>query len=101
VACLTLGLFVVGYVQLKVATNPSGGKMAETNQSNTFSILAIVLGGLALLIFPILFGPAAIVLGVVGLVKKERLAPIGLTVGILGMLLGMFIGALVGMAVFG
>ena len=75
--------------------------MTEANQSNTFSILAIVLGGLALLVFPVVFGPAAIILGVVGLTKKERLAPIGLTVGILGLFLGMVIGALVGMAAFG
>jgi hypothetical protein len=75
--------------------------MTEANQSNTFSILAIVLGGLALLVFPVVFGPAAIILGVVGLTKKERLAPIGLTVGILGLVLGMVIGALVGMAAFG
>jgi hypothetical protein len=74
--------------------------MSEKSSSNTFSILAIVLGGLALLVLPIVFGPAAIILGVVGITKKEKLAPIGLTVGILGMVVGMFIGALVGMAVF-
>ncbi len=74
--------------------------MSETKSSNTFSILAIVLGGLALLVLPIVFGPAAIILGVVGMTKKEKLGPIGLTVGILGMVVGMFIGALVGMAVF-
>jgi hypothetical protein len=78
-----------------------GGIMANGNQSNTFSILAIVLGGVALLVFPVVFGPAAIVLGVVGLVKKERLAPIGLTVGILGTLLGMFLGAIIALAIFG
>jgi len=70
----------------------------ENSNANTFSILAIVLGAIALLFFPIIFGPAAIILGVVGLTKKERLAPIGLTVGILGTLVGMFIGALVGMS---
>lgn len=75
--------------------------MSETSSSNTFSILAIVLGGLALLVLPIIFGPAAIILGVVGMTKKEKLGPIGLTVGILGMVVGMFIGAIVGMAVFG
>jgi hypothetical protein len=75
--------------------------MSEKSSSNTFSILAIVLGGLALLVLPIVFGPAAIILGVVGITKKEKLAPIGLTVGILGMVVGMFIGALVGMSVFG
>jgi hypothetical protein len=74
---------------------------SNTNQSNTFSILAIVLGAVAVLIVPILLGPAAIILGVVGLVKKERLAPIGLTVGILGMLLGFFLGAIVAAAMFG
>ena len=73
----------------------------SANQSNTFSILAIVLGSVALLIFPVVFGPVAIVLGVVGLVKKERLAPVGLTVGILGMVVGAFVGYLVGLAVFG
>jgi hypothetical protein len=65
--------------------------MTQENSSNTFSILAIVLGGVSLLVLPILLGPAAIVLGVVGLVKKERLAPIGITVGVLGMLVGMFV----------
>jgi hypothetical protein len=75
--------------------------MSEKSSSNTFSILAIVLGGLALLVLPIVFGPAAIILGVIGITKKEKLAPIGLTVGILGMVVGMFIGALVGMAVLG
>jgi uncharacterized membrane protein len=38
---------------------------------------------------------------VIGITKKEKLAPIGLTVGILGMVVGMFIGALIGMAVLG
>jgi hypothetical protein len=75
--------------------------MSEKSSSNTFSILAIILGGLALLVLPIVFGPAAIILGVIGITKKEKLAPIGLTVGILGMVVGMFIGALIGMAVLG
>ncbi len=80
-----------------------GQKVSEIEQldSKVFSVLAIVLGGLALGVFPIVLGPAAIILAVVGLVKKEKLAPIGLTVGIIGTLVGMFIGALVGMAVFG
>ena len=75
--------------------------MSEKSSSNTFSILAIVLGGLALLVLPIVFGPAAIILGVIGITKKEKLAPIGLTVGILGMVVGIFIGAVIGMAVLG
>jgi uncharacterized membrane protein len=63
----------------------------NTNQSNIFSIFAIVLGAINVLLGPIPFGPPAIILGVVALVKKERLAPIGLTVGILGTVLGTVI----------
>ena len=73
--------------------------MSEQSSSNTFSILAMVLGGLALLVLPIVLGPAAIILGVIALTKKEKLAPVGLTVGILGLVVGMIIGAIVGMAV--
>lgn len=73
----------------------------EKTNSKVFSILAMVLGGLSLLVVPIVLGPAAIILAVVGLVKKEKLAPIGLAVAILGMLVGMFLGAIVGMALFG
>lgn len=65
-----------------------------------FSILAIVLCGVSLLVLPIVLGPAAIILAVVGLVKKEKLAPIGLAVAILGMLVGMFLGAVIGAAMF-
>jgi hypothetical protein len=77
----------------------TNANQSNANQSNTFSILAIVLGGISLLIFPILLGPAAIILGVVALVKKERLAPIGLTIGILGTVIGLVLGAIVGAAV--
>jgi hypothetical protein len=79
----------------------TNANQSNANQSNTFSILAIVLGGISLLIFPILLGPAAIILGVVALVKKERLAPIGLTIGILGTVLGMALGAIIAAAMLG
>ena len=78
----------------------TNANQSNANQSNTFSILAIVLGAIAFLIFPILLGPAAIILGVVGLVKKERLAPIGLTIGILGTIVGMVLGAIIAAAMF-
>lgn len=71
--------------------------MTEKSDSKVFSILAIVLGGVSFLVLPIVLGPAAIVLAVIGIVKKERLAPVGLAVAILGMLVGMFLGAIVGM----
>lgn len=71
--------------------------MTQKSDSKVFSILAIVLGGVSFLVLPIVLGPAAIVLAVIGIVKKERLAPVGLAVAILGMLVGMFLGAIVGM----
>lgn len=74
--------------------------MTEKSDSKVFSILAIVLGGVSFLVLPIVLGPAAIVLAVIGIVKKERLAPVGLAVAILGMLVGMFLGAIVGMTFF-
>ena len=86
------------FVKCRKAFNMSEN---EKTNSKVFSILAMVLGGLSLLVVPIVLGPAAIILAVVGLVKKEKLAPIGLAVAILGMLVGMFLGAIVGMALFG
>ena len=74
---------------------------SEKSESKVFSTLAMVLGGLSLILVPIVLGPTAIILAVVGFVKKEKLAPVGLAVAILGMLVGMFIGAIIGMAMFG
>ena len=67
----------------------------STNSSNTLSIIAIVLGGVSFLIFPILLGPAAIILAVIAKNKKEKLANIALAVAILGTVIGMLFGAIV------
>lgn len=72
-----------------------------TKASNTFSIIAIVLGGISFLLLPILLGPAAIILAVIAKNKKENLANVALAVGILGTVLGMILGAIVGAAIFG
>ena len=64
--------------------------------SSPFSVIAIILGGLSFLLFPILFGPAAIILAVIAKKKGESLANVALTVGILGAVFGMIIGAIVG-----
>jgi hypothetical protein len=60
---------------------------------NILSGLAIVSGVIALIFFPIVFGPLGIVLAAIGLVRKERLWPVGLAVAIVGMLVGMAFGA--------
>ena len=72
-----------------------------TKSSNTFSIIAIVLGGISFLLLPIVLGPAAIILAVIAKNKKENLANVALAVGILGTVLGMILGAIVGAAIFG
>jgi len=64
--------------------------------ASPFSVIAIILGGLSFLLFPIVFGPAAIILAVIAKKKGESLANVALTVGILGAISGMIIGAIVG-----
>ena len=68
--------------------------------ANTYSIIAIVLGGISFLLLPILLGPASIILAVIAKNKKENLANVALAVGILGTVLGMVLGAIVGMTFF-
>jgi hypothetical protein len=63
---------------------------------NTFSIIAIVLGAIGFLLLPIVLGPAAIILAVIAKNKKENLANVALTVGILGTVIGMILGAIIG-----
>ena len=63
---------------------------------NTFSIIAIVLGSIGFLLLPIVLGPAAIILAVIAKNKKENLANVALTVGILGTVIGMILGAIIG-----
>lgn len=73
----------------------SSGTPSGQTSSNTFSILAIIFGGISFLFFPILFGPAAIILAVIAKTKNEKLANIALTVGILGTVFGFILGAIV------
>lgn len=84
------------HVQGAAAATPPvyGAAVPEENRGNMLSILAIVFGAVSTLFCPILLGPAAIILAAVAMSKKERLAPIGLTVGILGMVVGFALGYL-------
>jgi hypothetical protein len=63
--------------------------------SNTLSVWAIVLGCISLLFFPILFGPAGIVCGIVAVTRRERLASVGLTLAIIGPIVGAILGIIV------
>ena len=68
---------------------------SNQSSSSTFSILAIIFGAISFLFFPILFGPAAIILAVIAKTKNEKLANIAITVGILGTVFGFILGAIV------
>ena len=71
------------------------------NDKKVLSVLAIVFGGSSLLLyvllgwlsvlFQFLLAPAALVLGIIAVVKKEKLGVIGLVVGIVGPVAGFII----------
>lgn len=64
--------------------------------ARTMSIIGIVLGVIALLLFPIIFGPIGAVLGFIAYAKGDR--PLGMFVGvgcIVATVVGMILGAVV------
>jgi hypothetical protein len=79
------GPYAGGYANLPLRT-----------ESKTFSIIAIILGGISFLFLPIVLGPAAIILGAIAVSKKEKWGVVGLVVGIVGMITGMIFGFIVG-----
>ena len=66
-----------------------------SQNSNALSILAIIFGGISVLILPILFGPIGIVLGIIAKTRKERLSTVGLIISIVGPVIGAILGVLV------
>ncbi len=72
---------------------PTGGAAVST--SNTLSIVAIVLGVIAILIIPILFGVAGIICAAIAKSRHEKLANVALGVAIGGTVLGFVIGGIV------
>ena len=67
--------------------------MSKKSESNYYSTIAIVLGGLAFLFFPPFLGGAGVIVAVIGKTKNEKLWSIGLTVSIVGGVVGMILGA--------
>ena len=68
---------------------------APQNQSNVLSIVGIVLGAIAFLFCPPLFGLAGIICGAVARSRGERLATAALVVSAAGLVIGMVLGYLV------
>ena len=82
--------FLVGIKNIKIK---KGEQMSIKNESNTFSIISIVLGGLAFILLPPFFGGAGVILAIIGKTKNEKMWGIGLAVSIVGAVVGMIFGA--------
>ena len=82
--------FLVGIENIKIK---KGEQMSIKNESNTFSIISIVLGGLAFILLPPFFGGAGVILAIIGKTKNEKMWGIGLAVSIVGAVVGMIFGA--------
>ena len=67
----------------------------NTNTARVFVILAFVFGAVAILFLPIVFGPAAIILGVIGLRKGDPLGRWAVGFAVAATILGFVLGALV------
>jgi hypothetical protein len=72
-------------------------KTENTFESNTFSIMSMILGGIAFLLLPPFLGGAGVILAIIAKTKNEKLWAIGFTVSIVGAVVGF----LLGMAVAG
>jgi len=78
------------------ASYPTTGTSAHPRtESNTLSIIAIVMGAIAVIFAPIIFGLIGIVLGVIAKVKGERLSTWGIVVPIVGTIAGIILGLIV------
>jgi hypothetical protein len=73
----------------------AGPAAAPAARGNIWSIVAYVLGGIAVLFFPSIFGPAGIICAIVARSKGEPQANAALAVAIGGTVLGFILGAIV------
>ncbi len=73
---------------------PTGQRHHGASTGNALSIAAIVLGVIALIFLPIVFGVVGLVLAIVAkTVRHERLATIAIVVSAVGLIGGMVLGA--------
>jgi Protein of unknown function (DUF2510) len=66
----------------------------QARPGNRYSFAAMVLGVIAFLFVPILFGPIGLIVGYIGKTKGEAKAGLGMAVAGIGMVAGMIAGAL-------
>lgn len=68
------------------------GTSATATEGRVFTILGFVFAGLAVVILPILFGPAGIVMGIVGHSKGDPRGKLAAILAGVGMILGFIVG---------
>jgi hypothetical protein len=76
-------------------TTTHGDLRTSSGTGRTLSIVGFVCAALSLLFLPIVFGPAAIVLGIVGYRKGDRLGMWAAIAGLVCMIAGMALGVAV------
>lgn len=74
-------------------TDMSTGTRGGTGAGRTMSIVGFVCAALALFFVPIVFGPAAIVLGILAYRKGDRLGVWAAVAGVVGLVGGIALGA--------
>jgi hypothetical protein len=79
----------------RTTTATHGDLRASGGTGRTLSIVGFVCAALSLLFLPIVFGPAAIVLGIVGYRKGDRLGMWAAIAGLVCMIAGMALGVAV------
>ncbi len=78
-----------------VAPGPSQANDGEKDQADTLANVAIVLGVIALLFLPVVFGPIGIILGAISNRRGSNRGLIAVVVATIGTVAGMLIGILV------
>ena len=79
---------------LRTTPHTTGTSMQArgTGAGRTLSIIGFVCAALAVFFLPIVFGPAAIVLGIVGYAKGDRLGMWAAIAGVVGLVAGIALG---------
>lgn len=90
-----------GASQAGAPTAPqTGAQFTPRTAGNGLSTAGIILGAIAFMFFPILFGPAGLICGAIAKSRGEQRAVIAMVVSACGLVIGMIIGAAIGASQF-
>jgi uncharacterized membrane protein YvbJ len=78
----------------KDETASNSTSLQPRTTGNSYSTVSMIMGAIAIWIFPIIFGPIALILGAVAKSKNESKATTAIVIAALGTVFGMIFGAL-------